>query len=129
MKHRAARTTMATLSLLAYVWGGLGVGSQFVYCVGSDGHSGIERAHGPSHDAVPREENSALSSKSCLDVSLLVPASKEQERLRDLSPALQHLVSTVLSHVSLGDPRFTRGDSPDVNREKTISLRSTVLRI
>jgi len=120
---------IATLSLLAYVWGGVGLGSQFVYCVGSDGHSGIERAHGPSHDEIPSSGTAGLSSQSCLDLPLLVAASREQDRLSDPSPALQTLVSRVPSHVSLGDPRFTHGYSPDVDREQTLSLRSTVLRV
>lgn len=124
-----ARKTIATLSLLAYVWGGLGLATQFVYCVGSDGHSGIERPHSPSHGAAPGEKTTLLSSKSCNDVPLLVVASKEQKRLSELNVVPHSVVSTFLSPVSSGTSRFARAYNVEFIREQALSHRFTVLRI
>ena len=77
--------TIAILSLSAYAWLGLGVGAQLVFCIGADGHSGIERMHGPAPCDASGEHSPerSLGSSTCTDIPLMVRASVERERLCD----------------------------------------------
>lgn len=119
------------LSLMAYVWLGLGVGPRLVYCIGSDGHSGIELAHGfsPCAASTDRSSASAVGAESCIDTPLLVQASKEQDKSSDLAqPSYAVFVSRV-SDSFAAHLRASRGHSTPLVRERVNSLRTTVLRV
>jgi hypothetical protein len=128
MNHRIVKKTAATLCTLAYLWVGLGVGSQFVYCVGSDGHSGIERTHDASHGLTPVGAASLVGPESCTDIPLLTAASKEREKLSNVHASLYSGIARILSRASLSDPRFVAYRS-NAKGERDPSLLTTVLRV
>ena len=129
MRTRGATKIITAISLIAYVWVGLGVGAQYVYCVGSDGHSGIERAHGIAHGATPTGAASLIAPESCTDIPLLLEASKEQNQLSTVSAPVQTIVSRTLPRTQLESPRTAPSFDSDLSRERLASIRSTVLRI
>ena len=81
MKLGKTSSTIAMLGLLAYAWLALGLASQLVYCVGADGHSGIELAHASAPCATPHRESAApdLGSDYCTDIPLLGQLSKQEK--------------------------------------------------
>jgi hypothetical protein len=129
MKTRRATKIATALSLIAYLWVGFGVGAQYVYCVGSDGHSGIERAHGITHGATSTGAASLIAPESCTDIPLLLKASKEQSRLSTVSSSPQTIVSRILPRTRSGSPHAAPIFDSDLNRERLASIRSIVLRI
>jgi hypothetical protein len=129
MRTLRVRKAIAALSLVAYTWLGLGIGAQFVYCVGSDGHSGIERAHGISHGAAHTDEASLTAPETCTDIPLLLQAAKEQTKLSLAGSVSEILVPHLISPVSPDNRRNTVSHSSDPSRERLASIRSTVLRI
>lgn len=129
MRSLRAKTIVTALSLVAYIWVGLGVGAQYVYCVGSDGHSGIERAHGGMHGATSTDAASLIAPESCTDIPLLLEASNEKDQLRSVSAAPQTVVSRILPRTLLESARTTPSFDFDPSRESLASVRSTVLRI
>lgn len=129
MKTRRATKIATALSLIAYLWVGLGVGAQYVYCVGSDGHSGIERAHDITHGAASTGAASLIAPESCTDIPLLLKASKEQSRLNTVSSPPQTIVSRILPRTQLESPHAAPIFDSDLSRERLASIRSTVLRI
>jgi len=129
MSGHGYRKLVTVLSLLGYLGLGLGIGTQFVYCVGTDGHSGIERAHDMAHGVLPAGTPALSPAESCTDIPLVVQASKEHERQsapRNVSDAAY--VGRVPAVVP--PPRSSWAERrPVVALQRTSTLSSTIIRI
>ncbi len=123
------------LSLLAYVWVGLGVANQLVYCIGAGGHAAVELLHPAEHWAGAREavaadaHTAALPAQSCTDRSLLVQAVKEREGQPDVGRAVSGPVTTVVSFALAAAPLARPYRASWFNLQAAASFRTTVLLI
>lgn len=129
MYRRSRAKLIASLSLLAYLGLGSGLGSQFVYCVGSDGHSGIERAHDAAHGEATHGAPTLAAAESCTDIPLLVEASKEHERQSGVGSTSAADRAERLPDTRSNGSGLAREHRSVVPLERLSSLRSTVIRI
>jgi len=133
VKRHTTQQLLACLALAAYVVSGSGLASQFVYCIGEDGHSAIERAHaaGPCESSREHVESGAVTvaSDSCTDLPLLVQASKEGERLGGTKPTLYVVTTVFVLEPRRSAPRLRSTSDLAFTLQDTASQRATVLRV
>lgn len=133
MTHGTTQRLLACFALAAYVVSGSGLASQFVYCIGPDGHSAIERVHAAAPCEASREHvassAAAVDSGSCTDLPLLVQASREDERLGDTRPALYVVTTVSVPEPPRSAPRLRSTSALAFILQDTASHRATVLRV
>jgi len=136
MNVRARRKRLAVLGLFAYLWAGSGVASQLVYCIGSDGHAGIEQVHADAshHACEPGAEHSGGAELShvddCADVPLSVQASKQRDGVNDvLSASTVRALATVFAVASATSATTRPGGAVWPARSPVSILATTVLRV
>ncbi len=132
---------MATLGLLAWLGLTMGLGSQLVYCVGPDGHSGIELAHATApcdttgsaaDDHATAGHNSSgvsLASDACTDIPLLGQLSSKYEKPGDAS-LFSHALPAIVAPATAGrQPARALCLLAGHCSQHAAFIRSTVLRV
>ena len=137
---------MATLGLLAWLGLTMGLGSQLVYCVGPDGHSGIELAHATapcdpigsaadshataSHTSSDHTSSGvSLASEACTDIPLLGQLSSKYEKPGDAS-LVSHALPTSVAPATAGrQPAHALCLLAGHCSQHAAFIRSTVLRV
>lgn len=137
---------MATLGLLAWLGLTMGLGSQLVYCVGPDGHSGIELAHatapcdpiGSAADGHTSSDHTAnghtnsgvsLASDACTDIPLLGQLSSKYEKPGDVSLFPHALPASVRPATAGRQPARALCLLTGHCSQHAAFIRSTVLRV
>ncbi|MBC8292590.1 MAG: hypothetical protein H8E45_05420 [Proteobacteria bacterium] len=132
---------MATLGLLAWLGLTLGLGSQLVYCVGPDGHSGIELAHatapcdpiGSAADGHATASHTSggvsLASEACTDIPLLGQLSSKYEKPGNASLVSHALLAIVAPATAGRQPARALCLLAGHCSQRAAFIRSTVLRV
>ncbi len=142
---------MATLGLLAWLGLTMGLGSQLVYCVGPDGHSGIELAHATapcdpigsaadghattshsSSDHTASDHTSggvSLASEACTDIPLLGQLSSKYEKPGNDSLVPHALLAIVAPATAGRQPARALCLLAGHCSQRAAFIRSTVLRV
>jgi hypothetical protein len=132
---------MATLGLLAWLGLTMGLGSQLVYCVGPDGHSGIELAHATapcdpigsaadSHASTGHASSGvSLASEACTDIPLLGQLSSKYEKPGDASLFSHALPASVAPATAGRQPARALCLLAGHCSQRAAFIKSTVLRV
>ena len=142
---------MATLGLLAWLGLTMGLGSQLVYCVGPDGHSGIELAHATApcdpigsaadghattgHTSTGQTASGhtssgvSMASDACTDIPLLGQLSSKYEKPGDASLVSRALPTSVAPATAGRQPAHALCLLAGHCSQHAAFIRSTVLRV
>jgi len=142
---------MATLGLLAWLGLTMGLGSQLVYCVGPDGHSGIELAHATApcdtigsaadghanaghtstnHTASEHKGSGiSLASDACTDIPLLGQLSSKYEKPGDASLVSHALPASITPATAGRRPARALFLLNGHCSQRAAFIKSTVLRV
>ena len=142
---------MAMVGLLAWLGLTMGLGSQLVYCVGPDGHSGIELAHATAPcDPIGSAANShatashtssdhtasghtssgvSLASEACTDIPLLGQLSSKYEKPGDASLVSRALPASITPVTAGRRPAHALCLLAGHCSQRAAFIKSTVLRV
>jgi hypothetical protein len=133
MTRRVRRQFLACFAVAAYLVAGSGLTNQLVYCIGADGHRGVEQAHETvackTVDSRVASDKRSIAPDSCTDVPLLVQASKEERRVSSSSLRCDAVATTVAAIEPTSAFGLRRARAAKFRLQDTASLQITVLRV